>query len=159
MERGRLSPLSSTFLNFFDQCESSMLSGLLIGLGLTNYLLLVTSATTLVVQLTRSAIPGMQQGPTVSLTYGQWYSASVLGNSGQSREVRRQPEEEESSSSLSDVLNDFVDKLKKREALNSDLGWDSWRTHCSLWLCHDSLEGSSIVLGIQWSATTSTYIN
>ena len=71
VERGRLSPLSSTFLNFFDQCESSMLSGLLVGLGLTKYLLLVTSATTLVDQATRSAIPGMQHGPTVSLANGQ----------------------------------------------------------------------------------------
>ena len=48
-----------------------MLSGLLVGLGLTKYLLLVTSATTLVDQATRSAIPGMQHGPTVSLANGQ----------------------------------------------------------------------------------------
>ena len=71
VERGRLSPLSSTFLNFFDQCESSMRSGLLIGLGLMTYLLLIMSATTLVVQPTRSVIPGMQQGTSVSLAHGQ----------------------------------------------------------------------------------------
>ena len=48
-----------------------MLSGLLIGLGLTTYLLLIMSATTLVVQPTRSVIPGMQQGTSVSLAHGQ----------------------------------------------------------------------------------------
>ena len=61
--------MSSTFLDFFDQCESSMLSDLFIGLGLTKFLLPVTSATTLVVGPTRFAVSGMQQGTTLSPTY------------------------------------------------------------------------------------------
>ena len=48
-----------------------MLSGLLIGLGLTKYLLSITSAATLVVEPTHFAVPGMQQGLTVSLAYDQ----------------------------------------------------------------------------------------